>query len=143
MVKKATKKSTIPQGISPSVGIIIVLAVALFASIVINVVSVTQLKANLALDKVAIFDHLAKSYIREMDFQVNDQPAYTQITGYGVSDEDGVFYITFDFAVQSDEAPRHGIIYFQWDAEHGSYGHAFSYHDDDYHPGGKYVKLEI
>lgn len=141
MAKKVHKKSTASQGIRPSVGIILTLSVALIVSIVLNVVSVTQLKtneSNLASEKVAIFDHLADSYIREMEFQVNNQPAYTQMTGYGISDEDGVFYITFDFAMQPEETPRHGIIYFQWDAEHNVYGHAFSYHDDNYHPGGIY-----
>ena len=144
MAKKNRKKSTASQSIRPSVGIIMTLAVALIISIVINVVSIAQLKtneANLASEKVAIFDHLAESYIRDMDFTVNEQPVYTKITGYGVSDENDVFYITFDFATEPTGAPRHGIIYFEWDAEHGSYGHAFSYHDDDYHPGGIYYRL--
>ncbi|MBQ3293166.1 hypothetical protein IJG93_02600 [Candidatus Saccharibacteria bacterium] len=146
MAKKNHKKTTnSSHGVRPSVGIILTLSVALIISIVISVVSVSQLKANdsnLASDKLAIFDHLAESYIRDMEFMVGDQPAYTQMTGYGVSDEDGVFYITFDFAMQpTDETPRHGIIYFKWDAEHGSYGHAYSYHDDAYHPGGIYYSL--
>jgi hypothetical protein len=33
-------------------------------------------------------------------------------------------------------------MYFWKDDERGTYSHAFSYHDDDYHPGGTYVKLE-
>ena len=143
--RKSSKNCATPQGIRPSVGIIITLAVALIISITINVVSVIQIKnndANLVSDKIAVFDHLAESYIREMDFTVNDQPVYTQMTGYGVSDEDGVFYITFDFATEpTSETPSHGIIYFQWDEEHSSYGHAFSYHDDNYHPGGVYYSL--
>lgn len=145
MAKKIRKKSTASQGIRPSVGIIITLAIALIISITINVISITQLKtneSNLVSDKVAIFDHLAESYIRDMDFLVNDQPVYTQMTGYGVSDEDGVFYITFDFVTgPTEENPRHGILYFQWDEEHGAYGHAFSYHEDDYHPGGIYYRF--
>ncbi len=143
MATKNRKKTTAPHSISPSIGIIITLTIALVVSIVINVISVTQLKANesnLSSDKIAIFDHLAESYIREMEF-TTEKPAYAQITGYGVSDENGVFYITFDFALPSSEAPRHGIIYFEWDDEHGSYGHAFSYHDDDYHPGGIYYRF--
>ena len=144
MAKKIHKKSSVSSGIRPSVGIIITLSIVLVISIILNVVSVTQIKnneSNLVSDKVAIFNHLAESYIREMDFTTNDQPVYTQMTGYGVSDENGVFYITFDFATQPDETPRHGILYFQWDEEHGSYGHAFSYHDDNYHPGGVYYSL--
>ena len=144
MAKKIHKKSSVSSGIRPSVGIIRTLSVVFVISIILNVVSVTQIKnneSNLVSDKVAIFNHLAESYIREMDFTTNDQPVYTQMTGYGVSDENGVFYITFDFATQPDETPRHGILYFQWDEEHGSYGHAFSYHDDNYHPGGVYYSL--
>ena len=146
MAKKIHKKSTALSGIRPSVGIIITLAVALIISVIINVISVTQLKtneSNLVSEKVAIFDHLAESYIRDMNFMANDQPVYTQMTGYGVSDEDGVFYITFDFATEpTGENPRHGILYFQWDAEHGAYGHAYSYHDDaSYHPDGIYYHI--
>ena len=146
MAKKIRKKSTASQGIRPSVGIIMTLAVALIISIVINGVFIAQLKtneSNLTSEKVAIFDHLAESYIRDMDFTVNEQPTYTKITGYGVSDENGVFYITFDFATEPTGTPRHGIIYFEWDAEHGSYGHAFSYHDNAYHPGGIYYRFEL
>ena len=160
MAKKAHKSSkkcganVASSGLRPSVGIIITLAVALIISIVISVVSVTQLKKNsseLVSDKLALFDHLAESYIRDMDFKAEDQDVYKQITGYGVSDEDGVFYITFDFAPYPAEGTiitsmddldfRHGIIYFQWDAERNTYGHAFSYHDDAYHPGGIYYSL--
>lgn len=75
MAKKIRKKSTASQGIRPSVGIIMTLAVALIISIVINGVFIAQLKtneSNLTSEKVAIFDHLAESYIRDMDFTVNE-----------------------------------------------------------------------
>ena len=105
---------------------------------------------NLDTAKLTVFDHIAKQYINDMEFTVADQPTIKQATGYGVSDEDGVFYITFDFAPYSvednnrvtDGDLRHAIIYFWEDAERGTYSHAFSYHDDaSYHPDGTYVEF--
>lgn len=101
--------------------------------------------------ELATFSHIVKSYINDMEFTVNDSPTIKQATGYGVSDEDGVLYATFDFVPyvveDNNRVPqgdiRHGIIYFQWDPERSTYGHAFSYHDDaSYHPEGTYVKFE-
>ena len=80
----------------------------------------------------------------------DNQPTTKTMTGYGVSDEDGVFYITFDFTPYTvenynrvpDGETRHAIIYFWKDNERGTYSHAFSYHDDaSYHPDGAYVKI--
>jgi hypothetical protein len=80
----------------------------------------------------------------------SEKPSVKEITGYGISDEDGVFYVTFDYTAYNVEdpnnpvadEPKHAIMYFWKDEERGTYSHAFSYHDDDYHPGGTYVKLE-
>ena len=168
MIQKATKtkaktnsKSSMKKGTGccsafchPSTWLIAILALALLAVCGISAYGFEKLssKTDIESAKLAVFDHLADSYISDMDFTVNyDQPTVTQATGYGVSDEDGVFYITFDFApYPAEDAPitsiedidlRHGIIYFQWDPERNTYGHAFSYHDDDYHPSGVYYEL--
>lgn len=108
-------------------------------------------KTELESAELATFSHLAKMYVKDMEFDIDDQPTIKQATGYGVSDEDGVLYVTFDFipytVENNNRIPqgdmRHGIMYFQWDPERGNYGHAFSYHDDaSYHPEGTYVRFE-
>ena len=145
MLKKISKKTKVSSSIRPSVGIIFALSVALIISIIISVVSFTQLKtyeSDIATKKLEVFDDLAESYIRDMDLIVNDQDANTYITGYGISDENDVFYITFDFVLDPMEGAHHGILYIEWDAEHGSFGHAYSYHDDaSYHPDGIYYRI--
>lgn len=164
MPKKTTKKSTrsrqatsTSHGISPAVGIILTLIVALIIAITISVVSFNQLKSNetaLAKAKLAVFDDLAREYIRENDVTPdNGVSEYYQMTGYGISDEDGTFYIAFDFAdpatvvISTDENgnqvienANHGIMYFWEDKDRGTYSHAYSYHDDNYRPAGIYVK---
>ena len=139
----------------PSTWLIALLAIALFVICGLFAYGFKnfEVKTNLDSAKLAVFDHVAESYIRDMEFTTNyDKPAIKQATGYGISDEDGVFYITFDFAPypatgetissMDDLDFRHGIVYFQWDAERGTYGHAFSYpNTPDDHPAGVYVKL--
>ena len=102
--------------------------------------------------KLEVFDDIMGKYINE--HEIVDTGSVQEMTGYGVSDEDGAFYVTFDY-LRVDEFPadyretfdlsevpiRHGIMYFQ-PSEHGSYGHAYSYHDDYYHPGGEYIRLK-
>lgn len=163
MAKKAskptkTKKQTIkydPKPIlyHPSTWIA---AVLLLALLVVYGLSMYGLKHPSSLTKLesselATFGHLAKMYVKDMEFDVNGQPTIKQATGYGVSDEDDVLYVTFDFVPyvveDNNRIPqgdmRHGVMYFQWDPERNTYGHAFSYHDDaSYHPEGTYVKFE-
>lgn len=164
MPKKATKSKKTKKNCSyddprsvfcrPSTWIVAVLMLALFVIYGISMYGFKALGKRTSLEtaELATFEHIAKSYIREMDFEVGDQQVVKEATGYGVSDEDGVLYVTFDFAPYPNNGesfsgveelnPRHGIIYFQWDAERNTYGHAYSYHDDaDYHPDGTYVKI--
>ena len=148
MVKRIRKKSSAtPSSIRPSIGIIITLAVALIISIILNVVSVTQVKidnSSFAAKKLEVFDDIVESYIRDMDVQVNGENPSKQITGYGVSDENDVFYITFDFVLDPMQGTHHGILYIEWDAEHGSFGHAYAYYEDEsYHPDGTYYQMEL
>ena len=147
-----------PNGVRPSFGIIVTLVIALIIAIVVGVVSFNKLKSvdnELAASKLKVFNHLAESYVREMEFTSNDKPTTRQMTGYGISDEDGAFYITFDFipydrvydlpgvSYMPDGETRHAIMYFWEDKDNNTYSHAFSYHDDaSYHPDGTYVKIE-
>jgi len=150
--KKATKKvGSCSKFCQPSTWLIAILAIA-FMVVACIATYAARISKPTALDlaKLETFDHISESYIRDMEFTSADQPTMKSITGYGVSDEDGVFYITFDFVPYSVEnnnrvpesEPRHAIIYFWKDAERGTYSHAFSYHDDaNYHPNGTYVDL--
>jgi len=137
----------------PSTWIAAILALALLVTYGVSMYGFDHIqpKTSFESSQLAVFDELATSFIRDMD--ISDAKQYKQITGYGVSDEDGVFYITFDFAdlptngqtitSMDDLDFKHGIIYFWPDEERGTYSHAFSYHDDaSYRPGGTYVKLE-
>lgn len=146
------------SGVKTSFGIILTLFIALVVAIVISVSAIQALKTNdsaLSKAKLETFDHIASAFIQGNDITDNDIDEMYQMTGYGISDEDGVFYITFDFAdpatadisVAEDGAitinnARHGIVYF-WpsDTSISDYSRAYSYHDDDYHPGGIYVRL--
>jgi len=136
----------------PSSWLIAILAIVL---IVISCVAVLSARASklTTIDsaKLKTFDHIAESYIRDMEFTANDKMTEKEITGYGVSNEDGTFYITFDFVTYTsdgynrvyDPEIRHAIVYFQEDSERNTYGHAYSYHDDaNYHPDGVYIKME-
>ncbi len=137
----------------PTAWITVILSLALIVLLVFSIVKIKSLESTSTLEsaEVEVFEHLAGRYIDEMEFTVADKPTIKHMTGYGVSDEDGVLYITFDFATYEAEnynripnETRHGILYFQKDTERGTYGHAFSYHDDaSYHPDGVYVKLDI
>ena len=151
---KRTSANSTQNGVRPSFGIIVTLAIALVIAITVSVVSINQLKRfnnELSSEKLELFDHLATSYITDMEYTANEKPTMKQMTGYGVSNEDGVFYITFDFVpydvVDNNRVPdgevRHGIMYFWEDKDHNTYSHAFSYHDDaSYHPDGTYVTMK-
>ena len=131
-----------------------VIAVLIFTLVFVSGLSVYALKSKAASDRLEaaeleVFSHLAESYVREMEYEYQDQPTVKQITGYGISDEDGVLYVTFDYAPYTVEDNnripgeiQHGIMYFWKDAERNTYSHAFSHHDDaSYHPAGTYIRL--
>lgn len=107
-----------------------------------------QPKTNLDIAKLEVFDNLIQEKIRSSTI-TNDAPSVKEATGYGISDEDGVFYVTFDYVtydMDANQTPsygdlKHGIMYFWKDAERGTYSNAYSYHDDYYHPGGVYVEI--
>ena len=98
--------------------------------------------------KLQVFDDIASSYIMEQDLTENGVNEWYQMTGYGISDEDDVFYITFQYTDYSgcggancDARAQYGVMYF-WpsDSSMTKYSHAYSYHAEPYHPGGEYVE---
>lgn len=136
----------------PSTWIAAVLALALLVIYGVAMYGFNHIEPKSGLDiaKLEVFDHVINEYVESLEI-TNDKPTINEVTGYGISDEDGVFYVTFDFvAYEFDEGqvpnyhydePRHGILYFWKDDQHRTYSHAFSYHDDYYHPGGIYVEI--
>ena len=155
-IKKATKYNPRYILCHPSTWIAAALLLALLVIYGVSIYGFKTIgkKTELESAELATFGHIAKMYIKDMDFTVGDnQEVIKKATGYGVSNEDDVLYITFDFAPypahdesisSSDDLElRHGIIYFQWDSERNTYGHAFGYYDDaSYHPDGTYVRFE-
>lgn len=153
--KKHQKYDPRPILCHPSTWIAAILFLALLVMYGVSIYGFEALdtKTRLESAELATFEHIAKMYIKDMDFEVNDQPTIRQATGYGVSDEDNTLYISFDFAPYptgksinfnyDDIDFRHAIIYFQWDSERNTYGHAFGYYDDaSYHPDGIYIKFD-
>ena len=122
-----------------------VLLSALLVGLIVGVALMAYLsfkkphQTTIEVAKLAVIDDVLRDYIER--YEVVDGGSYQQMTGYGISDEDNVFYVTFDYIRYDDErhTVRHGIMYF-WPSEDGGYSRAFSYHDDNYHPGGEYVK---
>lgn len=146
--KSSAKTQVSEYGCNPLVWTIAGLFLALICVSFAACVEVKNIKReavdNLQKEKVEVFDELAQSFINELEF--SEHKTTQQITGYGVSSEDGVFYITFSY-YDLEENPsieessqKYGVIYFWKDEEHGGYSHAFSYHDEDYHPEGRYVE---
>lgn len=134
----------------PSTWTVAVLALALLVVCGISAYGISRFTPQGKLDaaKLAVFDNLIKDHIRDQKIN-DDKSTVNEATGYGISDEDGVFYVTFDYVeYDSDESQmpqfgdlKHGIMYFWKDAERGTYSHAFSYHDDYYHPEGVYTEI--
>ena len=148
---KALKRPAEPSVLHrPTTWIMATLLLLVFVVCGISIYALKTVEPKTALSsaKLAVFDDLASEYIR--NFEVNsEKPSVNEVTGYGISDEDGVFYVTFDYAfydVGEDQMPKydslhHAIMYFWKDKERGTFSHAFSYHDDDYHPGGDYTEV--
>ena len=156
-MKKAKKSNTNNKCHSCKITawINVVLSVILLAGAGFSIWKILDLESKvpntIEAKKMEIFDDLMISYVRHNE--VVDTGSIQEMTGYGISDEDGVFYVTFDY-MRVDEMPkdcgetvdfsnvpiRHAIMYL-WPSEDGGYGHAYSYHDDYYHPGGEYIKV--
>lgn len=160
-VTKTTKRKKMPKEKNcqysvksalchPSIWLIAVLGVALIVICGISAYGIARLtpQGQLNTAKLAIFDNLIEEHVKNQEIS-SDKSTVSEATGYGISDEDGVFYVTFDYAnydTGEDQMPqfgelKHGIMYFWEDKERGTYSNAFSYHDDYYHPGGVYVEI--
>ncbi len=128
--------------------IIGLLFIALIVVTTLGAISIKKLESEARTDldiaRLAVFDDIAAEFIRNQD--IRSDKTVQEMTGYGISDEDGVFYITFNYYTFNDDdsvnlVAHPAIIYFWKDAERGTYSHAFSYPDDpSYHPDGIYVE---
>ena len=148
---KAPKRPAEPSVLRrPTTWVMATLLLIVFVVCGLSIYALKNVEPKTALNaaKLAVFDDLTSEYIR--NFEVNsEKPSVNEVTGYGISDEDGVFYVTFDYAyydVGEDQMPKyddlhHAILYFWKDKERGTYSHALSYHDDYYHPGGIYTEV--
>ena len=134
---------------NPSTWVIGLLALALIAVCGVAAYGFKSVEQGNSIEakKIAVFDDVMNGYFSEVKLNDNSKAEQKKITGYGISDEDGVFYVTFDMEMYNGESPakligkQYGVMYFWPDNERGTYSHAFSYHDEAYHPGGVYVKL--
>ena len=125
--------------------IIGLLFIALIVVTTLGAISIKKLESEARTDldiaRLAVFDDIAAEFIRNQD--IRSEKTFQDMTGYGISDEDGAFYITFNYYLAGDDtlSAHPAIIYFWKDAERGTYSHAFSYPDDpSYHPDGIYVE---
>ena len=161
MAKKASKSTKTKKQVAkydpkpilchPSTWIAAALALALLIVYGVSMYGFKHIepKTDLDIAKLEVFDDLIQKELDNTELN-SEKPSVKEVTGYGISDEDGVFYVTFDYTTYNVEDPnnpvadeaKHAIMYFWKDNERGTYSYAFSYHDDDYHPGGTYVKLE-
>ncbi len=155
-MKKSSKNRQKPKFLLIlSIIIGIILAVSLFCNFVFLIFSLfCNNLSTIEQNKLAVFDDLAFSYINEIDLNEDNPNDFYQMTGYGISNEDNVFYITFKIfdytncANETDEPDiQYGVVYF-WPSNSQSpysntisYSHAYSYHSEPYHPEGEYVSL--
>ena len=144
---KTTVKSN-PIDASRAAWLIGLLLISLVIVTVLGVVSVKKLESETRTDldiaRLAVFDDIATKFIEAQE--IRSDITAQEMTGYGISDEDDVFYITFNYYTLNDDGSvdpvaHPAIIYFWKDAERGTYSHAFSYPDDpSYHPDGLYIE---
>lgn len=129
--------------------IVTLLFAALAIVTVLGVITIKKLESERRTDmdiaRLEVFDDVAADFVRNLEVRDSVQ-TFQEMTGYGISDEDGVFYITFNYYISNDDGSVNptahpAIIYFWKDAERGTYSHAFSYPDDpSYHPDGLYIE---
>ena len=95
---------------------------------------------NIDSAKLAAFDTLAENFLASSDL-LPAGDTIAKITGYGIADEDGTFYVKCD--VYSSTLPGNhcsAIIYFC--EENGHYSYKCQILDDpSYHPSGEYYQV--
>ena len=152
LVKSKNKRSDKKGSFNKTIAWIIALGILLVVSVAMNVVLLMGCgRIGIENKKLQVFDDLAFNYIMEHDLTDNGGSELYQMTGYGISDEDDVFYVTFKYADYSecesadcDVETQYGVMYF-WPGDDGGtgYSHAYSYHSEPYHPEGEYVEREL
>lgn len=140
-MKKTTKKPTKKKvacefNLDRFKNMVIVALVAVIIGITSAFVwNMTEMKSKMMTAEqqtyLTVFDELAKSFVQNLDISSHGKTV-ARMTDYGVSDEDGAFYIAFDFVVVDDggeivDEARSGKVYFWYDAERNNYSYAFSY----------------
>ncbi len=119
-------------------GLIIIFG-ALFGVGLFNITSTRQ-TTNIDNVKLAAFDTLTETFLANTDFLPNED-ATAKVVGYGITDEDGTFYIKCD--VYNSTLPGNhcaAIIYFCED--NGNYSYKCQILDDpNYHPSGEYYQV--
>ena len=100
----------------------------------------TRQTTNIDNAKIAIFDALTESFLASSDILPTENTT-TKIVGYGITDEDGTFYVKCD--VYSNTLPGNhcsAIIYFC--ENNGDYSYKCQILDDpNYHPSGEYYQV--
>ncbi len=119
-------------------GLVIILSV--ISGIELFRLAPTRQTANIDNAKLAAFDTLTENFIANTNLLPNEDVT-TQIVGYGITDEDGTFYVKCD--VFSNTLPGNhcsAIIYFC--ENNGSYSYRCEVLDDSsYHPSGEYYQI--
>lgn len=137
-IKKSTKKKASKRefNLGRFKNMLIVALVAVIIGITSAFVwNMTEMKSKMVTAEqqvyLSVFDELAKNFVQNLDIHENGK-TIAKMTDYGVSDEDGAFYIAFDFVVVDDDGkatygPMDGKVYFWYDTERDAYSYAFSY----------------
>lgn len=111
----------------------------LFGVGLFNITSTGQ-TTNIDNAKLAAFDTLTETFLSNTDF-LPDEDATAKVVGYGITDEDGTFYVKCD--VYSSALPGNhcsAIIYFC--ENNGNYSYKCQILDDsNYHPSGEYYQV--
>lgn len=103
--------------------------------------------SNLDMARLEVFDKIADGFLDNALGDNTGNPADKKIVGYGISDENKLFYIKCNFynnpserASEEPEIASSAIIYFHKD--HDDYTYSCQYLDDlDYRPDGEYHEI--
>ena len=131
-IKSSISKRFLLAGLTIILGVIF--SIGLF-----HLVSMRQ-TTNIDNAKLAVFDTLTENFLASSDL-LPTKNTTTKIVGYGITDEDGTFYVKCD--VYSSTLPGNhcsAIIYFC--ENNGDYSYKCQILDDpNYHPSGEYYQV--
>ena len=137
MNKKSNKKQSVREfnlGRFKNMVIVALVAVIIGATAAFTMIVQDLKKQTITSEQatyLTVFDELAENFAQNLDISDKGRTV-AEMTGYGVSDEDGAFYIKFDFMVVDDEGQvvqekSSGKVYFWYDEGRNNYSYAFSY----------------